>query len=134
MYPHPFQIEFGDGTSDARGPAPAAPRDGRQTIAWWQGRQQEINKKLESRKTGGTGIVGRSPGGTNVIVPKGLLGANGNGRGKAAGSAAASIEEDSGDEEEGAAAGANGNGNGRGAKGKAGAKVKDLLNVFGGRR
>lgn len=135
--------EFGD----ERAP-PLPPREARQTIAWWQGRQQEMQRRLDDRRGG----KGGSPAGTNAVAGKG---ANGNGNGKAAangnGKAVAANGNGNGN---GKAAAANGNGNGKRAKAGppspepaaeerpaspaaaadgAAAKVKELLNVFGRR-
>jgi len=138
-------------------PAPEPNRDARQTIVWWQGRQQEMQKRLDARGGG----KGGSPAGTKAVAGKGAGGngkANGNGNGKAAangnGKAAANGNGKAAANGNGKAAG-NGNGKvkvkvvatpaasvdedeGQAAAppsrtSNAASRVKELLNVFGRR-
>ncbi|KAI8474239.1 MAG: kinase-like domain-containing protein [Monoraphidium minutum] len=112
--------EFGDGSGDAPRP-PAPPRDSRQTIAWWQGREQERARKLEGRKGGGGGSGKPTPEGTPEGTRSIKRAAAGGGKGAKAGG-------------NGKPAPAGGGGSGGKAAGEgsgAVSRVRDLLNVFG---
>lgn len=143
--------EFGDPADRA---APAPSRDSRQTIAWWQGRQQQMQKKIDGRKGGAT------PSGSGTSTPGGATPGNGKAAANGAANGKAKAAADGNGKAKARAGGAGGSGeikvqapapppgweNGAGAGGAAdggsrvpavgGAKsaVRDLLNVFGGKR
>ena len=138
--------EFGDGTGEAGsggggangaggggGGAPAPPREARQTIAWWQGKQQEMQRRKRAgggngNGNGGNGSGASSPDGTRSLRrAAAAAAANGNGNGKARIIAPSPPPSMSTDEDDGAPPSPGGTG------AAAASKVKELLSVFGRR-